>query len=59
MNLKEIKSKLKDRFEEAPEQFILAGVIAITMLGKAADSFASAESKRAYAKAINRKNRRR
>ena len=53
MNTEDIKLSLKRRFEEAPEQVIVAGLSALVLAGKIAESFASASSKRAYAKRMN------
>ena len=60
MNMDNIKHSLKRRFEEAPEQVIVAGLSAIALTGKIVESFAGAKSKRAYAKKMNhsiKKNR--
>lgn len=60
MNTETIKQSLKRRFEEAPEQVIVAGLSAVALAGKIVESFAGASSKRAYAKRMNhsiKKNR--
>lgn len=60
MKLDNIKSSLKRRFDEAPEQIIIAGLSALAITGKIVESFAGASSKRAYAKKMNhsiKKNR--
>ena len=53
----EIKNSLKRRFDETPEQVIMAGGAAILAVAKAAEALAGASSKRAYAKQINRKKK--
>lgn len=60
MKMENIKQSLKRRFEEAPEQIIVAGLSALVLTGKIVESFAGASSKRAYAKKMNhsiKKNR--
>ena len=60
MNTENIKQSLKRRFEEAPEQVIVAGLSAVALAGKIVESCAGASSKRAYAKRMNhsiKKNR--
>lgn len=60
MHTENIKQSLKRRFEEAPEQVIVAGLSAVALAGKIVESFAGASSKRAYAKRMNhsiKKNR--
>ena len=60
MKMEDIKLSLKRRFEEAPEQVIVAGLSVLALSGKIVESFAGASSKRAYAKRMNhsiKKNR--
>ena len=52
-----IKNALKKRFDEAPEQVVMAVGSAIFAVAKAAEALAGASSKRAYARQINRKKK--
>lgn len=51
--LKEFTSTIKKRFDEAPEQVLIAGAVVLTAVGKTLDLYAGAKSKRAYARRMN------
>ena len=51
--LNEFSSALKRRFDEAPEQVLIAGAALIGAAAKIIDASSSAQSKRAYARKMN------
>ena len=51
--LNEFSSALKRRFDEAPEQVLIAGAALIGAAAKIIDASSSAKSKRAYARRVN------
>ena len=51
--LNEFSSALKRRFDEAPEQVLIAGAALIGAAAKIIDATSSAKSKNAYARKMN------
>lgn len=55
--IERFKNDVKERFEEAPEYFIAVAASTIYLAAKTIDVLASAKSKRAYARHMNRTSR--
>ena len=50
-----VKEAFKRRFEEAPEQIVIAGVTILAMVAKASNDLAGVSSKRAYSRMHGKK----
>ena len=52
MNMKQVKNKIEQKFEEDPITTILVGAAAVTAVAKLVDALSAAQGRRAYARSV-------